>query len=659
MMYHGVCYYPEHWTAEQAKQHIPMMQRAGINVVRMGEFAWCKFEPEQGRFRYDWLDPVIVELQKAGISTVLGTPTAIPPQWAVLRHPGILQRDDMGHVRGPGSRCHACKNAPQYQILSETVVRELARHYRDMPGVIGWQTDNEFGCHGTTRCYCDHCEKAFREWLTAKYGSTDAVNEAWGTAFWGFDFRNWNEVPLPRHMPAGINPGHWLDFARFSSATQIKFHKAQYEALKTTCPHHFVTHNFMGTYPEIDYHKLAQLTDFPTWDNYPDPWSDPYLPAYSHEITRSPKGTFWVMEERSGATGDSAAGILGEQPEPGEIRRWAWQAFANGADGVLYFRWRACLFGAEQYWHGILDHDGVPRRRYAEVRRVAEELAKVSGELEGTRIATPVAVIRDFETLWSLERQPGASDFTYDAHVFDMYRAVKRSGHNCDLVATNADLARYRVVIAPCLALVDETLARKLAAFAEAGGTVVFTPQSGVRTLTNTMTDKPRPGLLAPLAGLTIDEVRPYHHGQTNEIAFTTGGLSGQTCSVGKWVELLQGTTATAVAEFRDELLAGKAAIMCNSVGKGKVYYMGVYLPPALLADFLGGLLPDFAIKGIPDGVEVTVRHGAQRRLVFVINNTRERQSFTLPAAFPELLSGETVGPKVALARNGVLILKA
>ena len=659
MIYHGACYYPEHWTVEQAKQHIPLMQQAGINVVRMGEFAWCKFEPEQGRFRFDWIDPVIAALHKAGIATVLGTPTAIPPQWAVTRHPGMLQRDEKGHVRGPGSRCHACKNVPQYQILSETITRAMARHYQNIPGVIGWQTDNEFGCQFTTRCYCDHCEKAFRDWLLAKYKTTDAVNEAWGTSFWGFDFHNWNEIPLPRYMPAGTNPSHWLDFVRFSSDTQVKFHKNQADILKTQCPNLFVTHNFMGTFPEVDYHKLAQLTDFPSWDNYPDPYDDPYKPAYSHEITRSFKGSFWVMEESSGPTGDADAGLFGEQTEPGEIRRWTWQAIANGADGVLYFRWRVCLAGAEQYWHGILDHDGIPRRRYSEVRKTSEELIKVSGELEGTRVKALVGMIRDFDTLWSIERQSGASDFRYDDHCFEMYRAVKRVGHNCDMLSPLSDFSRYRVLMAPCLALVDEALVRKLTTYVEAGGTLILTPQSGFRTTTNLISDKTRPGLLADIAGLTIDEIRPYHHGQTNDLAFTQGSLNTQTCSVGKWVELLQCVTATPFATFRDEAIQGKTAIACNNVGKGKVYYMGVYLPPDVLKEFLTEVLPDFPIKDIPEGVEVTMRYNGQKRLVFVLNNTRERQTLTLPAAFPELLTGETVGPKITLARNGVLILKA
>jgi len=657
-MFYGACYYPEHWTGEQARHHVGLMQKAGLNVVRMGEFAWCKLEPEMGRYRFNWLDAVIEALCKAGIQTVLGTPTAIPPNWALLKYPNMLQKDADGHVRNPGSRCYCCKNVPAYQALCESIGREMARHYANMPGVIGWQVDNEFGCHWTTRCYCEHCEKAFREWLQVKYKTPEAVNEAWGTSFWGMDFRNWNDIFLPKRMPAGPNPGQWLDFCRFSSDTQVKFMKAQYGLIKSLCPNHFVTHNLMGQFPEIDYHALAKQMDFPVWDNYPDAHDDPYKASYSHEITRSFKNRFWVMEQKSGPTGDAEAGVLGEQPEPGELRRWAWQAVANGADGVVYFRWRVCLFGAEQYWHGILDHDGVPRRRYNEVRKTAEEMARLAPELEGTQVEARVGLIRSYESLWSIERQSGAVGFRYDDHCYDLYRAVKQNGHGCDMLAADGDFRRYPVILAPCLNLVDEALAARLDAYVKAGGTLILTPQSGTRTPTNTMSDRTRPGLLADMAGITVEEVRPYHHGQTNEINFAKGPLMAQTCTVGTWVEVLQAKTAEPIAELKDEPFTGRPVITHNAWGKGSVYYMGVYLPEPVLRQFLSGILPDFPVKDIPPGIEITLRKGPQRRLVFVLNNTRERQTVTLPGPMRDLLSGEQVGPKVLLSGNGVLVLR-
>jgi beta-galactosidase len=658
MLYYGACYYPEHWTAEQAKDHISLMRKAGFNVVRMGEFAWCKFEPEPGRYKFDWLDPVIEAAHRAGISTVLGTPTCVPPQWAVTRHPTMLQVDEYGRRRNPGARCHCCKNALEYQMLSDQIVEKLARHYAAVEGVIGWQTDNELGCHDTVRCYCDHCEKAFRQWLLEKYKTTDAINEAWGTAFWGFELREWNQIPLPRHMVTGPNPGHWLDFVRFCSDTQVKFQKRQYELIKSICPDHFVTHNYMGWFGQIDYYELARYVDFPSLDNYPDGADDPLMPAFAHELARSYKGRFWVMEQKSGPTGDGQTELMGEQPETGDIRRWAWQAVANGADAVCYFRWRACLTGAEQYWHGILDHDGLPRRRYAEVKKTGEEFLKVGALIAGSLVEAKVALLRDFEVLWSLERRPGAPGFSYDRHCFELYRAIKRRGHDCDILNARGDFAKYKVLLAPALTIVGEELAKKLSDFVKGGGTLVLTPQSGTRTPTNSMSDKPRPGLLAELTGVTVEEVRPYHGGRTGDIAFVRGLLIAQSCSVGTWVEVLRCASARPVAEHRDTSLAGLPAITVNDYGEGCVYYMGVYLPWPFLEKFLADLLPEFAVKEIPEGVEITQRKSDQARYVFIINHGREARSVTLPGQAQDVLSGETVGPKVKISANGVLILK-
>jgi beta-galactosidase len=292
------------------------------------------------------------------------------------------------------------------------------------------------------------------------------------------------------------------------------------------------------------------------------------------------------------------------------------------------------------------------------VRKTGEEFAKLAPELEGTQVEAKVGLIRSFDTLWALDQQPGASNFRYDEHCFQSYRAVKQHGYSCDILNTDSDFTKYVVVLAPSLTIVDPPLAEKLADYVNAGGTVVFSPQSGARTGTNKMNDKTRPGLLAELCGMTVEEVRPYHHGQTSEIAFVAEALSGQTCTAGLWVEILQAATATPIAEYRDEAFAGKPAITVNTVGKGKAYYMGAYLPPANLKAFLGTILPDFPIKNIPDGIEITQRKGNQKRFVFVINNSGQRQELTLPAPMRDLLSGENVGPKDTIAKNGVLILK-
>ncbi len=658
MLRFGVCYYPEQWTEEEAANHVKLMGKARINVVRMGEFAWCKFEPEQGRYKFEWMDRVIESLHKEGIDTVLCTPTAVPPMWVFTRHPNILQMDEYGRRRNPGSRHHCCKNASEFQMLCDVIVQELAKHYGKMSGVIGWQVDSELGCHQTARCYCEHCEKAFRQWLVAKYQDIERVNEAWGTAFWGFDFHQWNEIPLPRAMPAGNNPGHWLDFARFSSETQVAFFKRQREILKIHGPNQFVTHNAMAPFSEVDCAALSKNTDFLSWNNYPARGDDPFRASYGHETTRSCKGSFWVMEEKAGPVGSAKDGLAGETPEPGDLRRWAWQAVANGADGLCFFRWRTPRVGAEQLSYGILDRDGVPRRRYKEILRTGEEFAKVGPEIEGALVDAKVALMRSCENLWIAARQPGTPGFNYDEHCFSYYRAVKRSGHLCDIVAPDADLARYATLFAPCLAVADAALAERLETYVKDGGTLVLTPRSGTRTASGAM-HVAAPGPLQELVGARAEETIALRPGRTLSLNIARGALIAQQCTVNDWLEVLECTTAQSFAEYLDGRFKGKTGITHQTLGKGQVYYVGVCWPQDILERFVLSILPEYRIKEVPEGVEITQRKSKGGRFVFLINHSGERRSLKLPGTFPDLLTGEDIGPAITLSAHGILVLKA
>jgi beta-galactosidase len=414
----------------------------------------------------------------------------------------------------------------------------------------------------------------------------------------------------------------------------------------------------MGRFDEIDYYKLAKHTDFVSWDNYPDEHGDPLQTSYEHEMTRSYTGGFWVLEQKSGPGGSAKDGLWGEPPETGAIRRWAWQAVANGADGLCFFRWRAALAGAEQYCHGILDHDGVPRKRYSEVALTGQEFARIGPQLEGTRVEAKIGMIRSFDCLWSIERQPGAPGFHYDQHCFEMYRVAKRKGHACDMLNVDADFSKYKVLLAPCLTMVDDGLAKSIKAFVKAGGTLVLTPQSGARNFNNTLLDTPRPGPLAKLAGVTVEEVRVYHHGQTSEITFARGPLIAEICKVGGWSEVLRCSSAESIAEYRDGAIAGKTAISRNAVGNGQVYYLGVNPPREILERIVDDFLPELPIKNVPPSVEVTQRKGPAGRFVFILNHSGERQTISLPGQIMDLLTEEKVGPEITLSANGVLILR-
>jgi beta-galactosidase len=665
MLRFGACYHPEQWTAEQAKDHIKLMVKARMNVVRMGEACWCKFEPEQGRFRFEWLDPVIEALHKEGIATVLCTPTAIAPLWVHVRYPNILRTAHSDKaVAGEPHAC--CVNASEFQILTDTVVQSMARHYAKADGIIGWQVDNALGFSGHSswnsfpyeRCYCEHCMKAFRKWLLAKYKTTEQLNQAWCAACNGVEVRQWNEVVLPRGETVGAGPGAWLDFARFSSDSLIAYHKRQADLLKTICTKHFVTNNAWPIENDVDIVRLMEHVDVGGVSSITNR-DDSAASSYSLATARGAKSNYWTMEQLCGVTHRAYA--RGERlltAEPGALRRWAWQSIANGASGVLFSPFRAALGGSYTERDGVLDWDGVPRRRFKEVMLTGDEFKKIGPEIENTRIDAKVALVRGYDALWSYEGEEHGDRPDYEEELAEVFRAVTRTGNACDVISPRADFKNYSIVLAPALTVIDDDTARRFEDFARNGGTLIFTPQSGSREISNARMSIPLPGLLAPLAGATIDELI-IGHGPAAEISFARGSLIAQKCTVAHWMEILELIDAESWAEYLDGRLKGKCAISRRSVGKGQVIYMGVHLPFETLRAFIGEYLPDFPMKEIPEGVEVIQRKGEKGRLIFVLNHSGERQNLKLPGQFPDLLTGEIVGPGVTISANGILVLKA
>ncbi len=328
----GVDYYPEHWDRADWEPHAKLMQEAGFTLVRLAEFAWHKMEPKEGQYEFGWLDDAIAVLRKRNIRVILGTPTASPPPWLVTKYPDTLAVNQDGVRTEAGGRQHTCFSSPKYRDLSRRVVSMMAQHFTEHPAVIGWQTDNEIG---GPRCWCEQCAKAFREWLKVRYGTTDKLNEAWGTVFWGQAYNDWNEIPLPRNKHASHGPSILLDHHRFHSDQVLSYHQMQVDLLRKQCPRHFITHNCMGFYNVVDYSALAKSLDRIAWDNYPgNAWGSGIAQGAPADYMRSLKHQpFMVMEQRSGLTGWLEMFQSGDRP--GQLRLWSYQSVAHGADAVV------------------------------------------------------------------------------------------------------------------------------------------------------------------------------------------------------------------------------------------------------------------------------------------------------------------------------------
>jgi beta-galactosidase len=657
-MYYGADYYPEHWPVARWPEDARLMKEAGFNVVRMGEFAWSKMEPREGTFDFDWLDRAIALLGEQGIQTVLGTPTAAPPAWLMRAYPECFLVDERGQRLTYGHRRNTCPTGAVYREYSGRIVTAMAKHYADNAHVIGWQIDNEFG----DRCYCENCQRAFQTWLQQRYDSLEALNAAWGTVFWSHIYTAWQEIPLPWATAYTHNPSLALDYRRFMSDTYVAYQRLQTDILRRLSPKQFITHNFMGFgYPKLNYFHLAKDLDLVSWDNYPRYRGQPDLAAraLSHDTMRSLKDrSFWVMEEQSGPTGNVE---VHSTPRPGEIAYWAWQAIAHGADGIVYFRWRTCRFGAETYWHGILDHDGVPRRRYREVAQMGGALRRIGSQIDNTRVRTSAALLLSYDSRFAFQNQSQNPGFSYEDLFTHYYRALWKRHIGLDVVPLHADLSPYELVVAPALYILDEEAASRLQAYVAGGGTLITTCRSGVMDEHNVAVGRALPGLLAEVCGVEVEEYDSRDAGDSLSL-IAEAPLRGGTFTAHTWADVLAPAGAASVlAHYGADYYAGRAAVTVHRFGQGQAIYVGTIPDDRFLEQLVGWLCEERGIVpplDVPEDVEITLRESGSGRFLFILNGSADERAICVESGGYDLISGTEISGEVNLGPWGVLILR-
>jgi beta-galactosidase len=624
------------------------------------------FEPEEGKYEFDWLDRWMKLADKYGIKVIVGTPTAIMPAWLARKYPEALEMKSTGKRTVWGGRRHNCYSDADYRRLSEGVVHAVAKHYADHPAVVGWQIDNEIG---SADCRCEKCERGFQQWLEKKYGELDELNRAWGTHFWGQRFGKWSEIVIPDDRTgdwAISNPSASLDWQRFMSDKQVEFHDAQVRILREHCPpSQFVTHNFMGLHNSLDYYELAKEVDFVSWDNYPklSP-AIPYDASLAADVMRGlKKQNFLIMEQTAGPLGWS---MFSRNPQPGELRKICYQQLAHGADGQIWFRWRSCTVGREQYWHGLLGHDGKAGRRYREASQVAQEYRQLAPYFAGTTLRPPAAVIYDYDSIWALKIQPGYPEAAHADAIKRYYNALVRAGVNVDIVRPGDDVRGYKLVLAPHLHVLSDEVANRLVEYVRGGGVLLTDCRTGVKDERNLAHDRTLPGLLSPALGIEIEEYESLGLGITDKEAITyriyMEGQPPEGYAALHYADWITPKDAETIARYDQRHLERFAAVTRHEFGEGVGWYVGTIAEePDFYDTLVRRVLKDAKTQAIvepPAGVEVSTRVGDARRLLFLINHTDQEQSVGVPPGNRELVTGERTRETWKLEPFGVAVVE-
>lgn len=674
---YGVSYYHEYMPYERLEEDVRLMEKAGINFVRLGESTWSSWEPRDGEFEFTWMERILDRLHKAGIKVILGTPTYSIPPWLHRKHPEILvnhlteapplavrtqptyPRIARGGAYGP--RQNMDITHPTYRYYAERIIRRIVSRFRDHPAVIGYQIDNETRPNPTT---ASHMHADFVNYLRRKFKTTATLNRLWGFAYWGQLVNDWDEFP-PRD--GILNPGYKLEWERFQRETVTDFLAWQAAIVRQyKRPDQFITHNFVGGFrTEVDQVAIARHLDVAAVNPYHGVQDelDGMAISFSGDLCRSLKGQNYLVTETNAQTigWDSRTQF---PPYDDQLRLSAFTHFATGANLVAYWHWHSLHYGQETYWKGVLSHDLEPNRIYGEVTRIAGEIKRLGPRLANLKKQNAVAILVSVDSYHGLRFMPFDDRVNYLTVLNQMYRALYQLNVETDFVFPDTpDLSRYKVLVTPPLYVAPDELLRRLAAYVRDGGHLVLAFKSGFTDEHSTVRWTRAPGPLREAAGFSYQEFSslarplalkgdPYGGGENNRVSV--------------WAEMILPEGAKPLAYYDHPFFGKYPALTRNHYGKGTLTYQGTFLSDELQRKVLEEVLRLAGLTGPDQQLPPTVRikrgvNGAGNPVRYYLNFSPQSQTFTYP--YPtgrDLLSGREIprGSTVTLGPWGLVIIE-
>ena len=654
----GAAYYPEAWPEEAQPRDIAMMGRAGITVVRIGEFAWKKMEPREGEFDFQWLHRVINRLEEAGIRVILGTPSATPPLWLEEMDPEMRMVKENGMAMQHGGRRHCCSNNPTYRRYSARIAERLVREFGRHPNVIGWQIDNEIAAFDG--CWCSHCRKGFAEYLKKRYTTIENLNAQWNLNLFSQTYDRFDQIPRP--LPHTWHSPHLkFEWNRFLAQSHVDFVKMQADIMHqyTAAP---VGTDMMPVFNE-DYEQMNAFLDVVQYNHYDDEQSisrELFWFDYMRGVKDRP---FWVTETATcwnGAT--STPSNL--RPE-GFCRLNSWLPVVLGAEANLYWLWRQHWAGHELMHGAVLYASGQPMHIFPEVRQSAAEF-EICGEfLSNTRIKTDFAMMvssrndylmKEQEVVW--EEGSHAWETAYTKRLYKAYQPLAELGIRPDVIPPGKDLSKYRLLYTPFLLTLEEAdLPERIEAWVRQGGTWIAGPMTDIRNHIGAHYQDRETGILERLTGAKL-----LYQVPDGEHRVPCRWNDGSPFRAEKWLQLFDAPEDAQVLVTADgyySALAGKALVFRKQLGKGTILVLGT-LPSQedgmrllrLAMSHCGAA--HFTVEGM---VAAAYREGEGLRGISAAEYGGKPGTLFLDGRYLDLLTGKTYTGRISFAPYQIAIL--
>ncbi len=657
---HGADYNPDQWLdmPDILNEDVRLMKLAGMNEVSIGIFAWKALEPEEGVYTFEWLDELFDRLEANGIDAFLATPSGARPAWMDRNHPECL-RVEFNRVKNlHGFRHNHCFTAPYYRKKVHEMNTMLAERYKGRKPLKMWHLSNEYG----GECHCDLCQEAFRDFLRNKYNNDiKLLNDQWWTRFWSHEYSNFDEIESPAPHGELFIHGLVLDWRRFVTYQTNEFMKNEIEPLRKITPEIPVATNMMGTFPGLDYWKMADDVDIITWDSYPAWHNDGETEAdtasrvgFLHDINRSmKKKPFLLMESTPSNVNWMNVNKL---KRPGMHALSSMQAIAHGSDSVQYFQWRKSRGSSEKLHGAVVDHLGTEETRvFKEVAKLGSDFKKMDG-VAGTNVLPEVSVIYDWENRWAIDELQGLNrDRDYEGTCINHYRPFWKMGIPVDINNMDQDISGYKLVVAPMMYMSKAGVAEKLKKFVADGGNLVLTYCSAYVNENDLcyLGGFPGDGLME-VAGVWAEEIDPLYPTDTNGITVCKDNniakslKANYTCRSLCEIIHVKGENTKVLATYNEDFYKDYPSVTVNSYGKGKCYYIATRTENKFMEDLYKYIVKDLniekpMIKEPIEGVSVTTRYGEGEQYYFVMNFTKQDKIVELTCETQDVITGDLV----------------